>query len=120
MAAGPALPRLLVMVNGWSDESNGSDQTRRRINSFFDSGLVDHAIERLVASDAFWRLVDEIAQRPSVRAALSQQGPGFADPIRRALRDRTHKADQRVEQSTARLMHRQPRGAPPDADGPTP
>jgi len=97
-----------------------SDGARRLIDGFFDSGLFDHFIERLVASDALWRLVDEIAESPSVTAAVSQQGLGFADQIGGAVRDRSRKADHRVEQSAARLTHREPNGAPPDADARTP
>jgi hypothetical protein len=100
--------------------ANGSDQTRRLIDSFFDSGSFDHFIERLVASDAWWRLVDEVARRPSMRGALSRRNLGFADQVGRALRKRTRKADDRVEQGAARLTHRQPGGAPPDANGRTP
>jgi hypothetical protein len=92
-----------------------SDETRRLIDSAFDEAQLDHLIERLAASDAFWRL-DQVARRPSVRAALSQRGAGFADRIVRALRVRAREADDRVEQGAQRLRRRQPDGARRDAD----
>jgi hypothetical protein len=109
-----------VRVQATLRRALASNGARRLIDSFFDSGLFDHFIERLMASDALWRLVDEIAQSPSVRAAVSQQGLGFADQIGGAVRDRSRKADHRIEHSAGRLTHRQPNGAPPDADAPTP
>lgn len=97
-----------------------SDGARGLVDRLFDSGLFDQFMDRLAAGDALWRLVDEIAQSPSVRAALSQQGLRFADQIDVAVRDRSRKADHRVEHSAGRLTHRQPNGAPPDADARTP
>jgi hypothetical protein len=93
-----------------------SDGARRLLDGFFDSGLFDHFMDRLLASDALWRLVDEIAQSPAVRAALSQQGLGFADQLGGAVRDRSRKADRRVEHTAIRMTRRRPNGAPPDAD----
>jgi hypothetical protein len=109
-----------VRVQAMMRRALASDGARRLVDGFFDSGLFDHFIERLLASDGLWRLVDEIAQSSSVRAALSQQGFGFADQIGGAVRDRSRKADHRVERSAGRLTHRQPNRAPPDADARTP
>jgi len=93
-------------------ESAGAN---RVIADFFDSGLFDQFIVRLAASDALWRLVDEIAQSPTVTAALSHQGLGFADQVGRAARERTRQADLRIEGTVGRL--RQHPGAPRDPSG---
>jgi hypothetical protein len=82
-----------------------SDGARELIDGFFDSGLFDHFIERLLASDALWQLVDEVAQSPSVMAALSQQSLGFAGQVGQAARDRSRKADDRFERVASRVMH---------------
>jgi hypothetical protein len=87
---------------------------QRIIDDFFDSGLFDHFIDRLAASDALWRLVDEIAQSPSVLAALSQQGLGFADQVGQAARDRSRRADVRIEGTVGRLRQRRHRRSEPD------
>jgi hypothetical protein len=60
------------------------------ITRVIDGPLFDLVVARLIASDGLWVLIDEIAQSPSVTAAISQQGPGFAnqtaaDRCRRAL-----------------------------------
>ncbi len=84
-------------------ESEGATQL---IETFFDSGLFNRFVDRLLSSDGLWRLVDEIAASPTVRAALSQQGLGFADEVGASVRARSRNADRRLERGAARLMHR--------------
>ena len=94
-----------------------SDGARQLVDSFFDSGLFDQFMERLAASDALWRLIDEIATSPTVTAALSKQGLGFADQVGDLMRDRSRKADHRAERIADRLTRRRSKGAPSDGDG---
>ena len=93
-----------------------SDGARQLIDGFFDSGLFDLFIERLAASDALWRLIDEIAASPAVRAALSKQGLGFADQVGDVMRERSRKADGKVERIAGRLTHRRTKAVPSDGD----
>jgi len=94
-----------------------SDGARQLVDSFFDSGLFDQFMERLSASDALWQLIDEIATSPTVTAALSKQGLGFADQVGDLMRDRSRKADHRAERIADRLTRRRSKGAPSDGDG---
>ncbi len=93
-----------------------SDGARRLVDAFFDSGLFDQLVERLLASDALWRLVDEIAGSPAVTAAISQQGLGFADQVGGELRTRSRHADAWLERAARRLVHRGPGETPPAPD----
>jgi hypothetical protein len=86
---------------------------KRLIDTFFDSGLLDYFLERLIQSDALWRLVDEIAASPTVTAAISQQGLGFADEVGEEVRARSRKADDWLERAARRLIRRDPSPAPP-------
>lgn len=88
-----------------------SEGAKQLIDTFFDSGLLDRFLERLVASESLWHMIDEIAASPAVRAAISQQGLGFADQVGDQVRDRSRKADDWVERAARRLIHRQPRPA---------
>ena len=90
---------------------------QRLIDSFFDSGLFDHFIERLLASDSLWHLVDEVAASPAVTAAISHQGLGFADQVGNEVRVRSRKADDRLERTAHRLTRRHAKASPtpPDA-----
>jgi hypothetical protein len=105
-------PRVQAMVRQ-ALESPGAQGV---IDDFFASGLFDQFIVRLTASDALWRLVDEIAQSPTVTAALSQQGLGFADQIGRTARERSRQADVRIEGTVGRLRQRAYRRSDPDHD----
>lgn len=85
------------------DQVVRSDGAKQLIDTFFDSGLLDHFLDRLLESDSLWHLVDVIAASPAVRAAVSQQGLGFADQVGGAVRSRSRKADQRIERAALRL-----------------
>jgi hypothetical protein len=69
-----------------------------------------------LVSDGLWRLIDEIASSPAVRAAVSQQGLGFADQLGDVVRERSRKGDRRLERVADRLMQRDRTGAATDAD----
>ncbi len=106
------LERALIAVVS-SDRVH--DMLRRALNSdaafdlvddFFDSGLFDRFVERLLASDALWRLVDEIAASPSVTAAISGQSLSFADQLGGELRSRSRRADARLEHIAQRITGR--------------
>ncbi len=99
-----------------------SEGATQLIETFFDSGLFDRFVDRLLSSDGLWRLVDEIAASPTVRAALSQQGLGFADQVGESVRARSRNADRLLERGAARLMRRHPTESqqvprPGDEDG---
>ena len=79
------------------------DGGRQLIDDLFDSGLLDHFIDRLLASDALWHLVDEIADSPAVTAAITQQGLGFADQVGEQIRGRTRRTDDWLERAAHRL-----------------
>jgi hypothetical protein len=86
-----------------------SEGATQLIDTFFDSGLFDRFVDRLLVSDGLWRLVDVIAASPAVRAAVSQQGLGFADQVGDAVRARSRKADRRLERAADRLIRRHPK-----------
>ena len=60
----------------------GSDGARRLVDSLFDSGLFDHFIERLAASDVLWRLVDQ--SRRVRRCSRRSRSRVLGSPIRPA------------------------------------
>jgi hypothetical protein len=62
-------------------------------------------MERLLASDGLWRAIDVIAASPAVRAAISQQGLGFADQVGEVVRRRSRNADDSIERFAQRLIH---------------
>jgi hypothetical protein len=81
-----------------------SDGGKQLVADFFDSGLFDELVDRLLASDALWHLVDEIADSPAVTAAITQQGLGFADQLAEQLGTATRRADDWLERAAHRLI----------------
>jgi hypothetical protein len=88
-----------------------SDGGKQLIADFFDSGLFDEFVDRLLASPSLWRLVDEVAASPAVTAAVTQQGLGFVDQVGEDLRGRSRRADDRLERVAHRLLPRRRRGS---------
>lgn len=97
-----ASPRLHALA-GQLLESDGA---KMLVDAFFDSGLFARVADRLLASDALWHLIDEIAGSPAVTAAISQQGLGFADQVGTVARSNSRKADDWLERAAAQLIHR--------------
>ncbi len=83
-----------------------SDTAKELVDDFFASGLFDRLADRLLASDGLWRIVEEVAQSPSVTAAISGQGLSFADQLGDELRSRSRRADMRVERIARRITGR--------------
>jgi hypothetical protein len=105
-------PRVLAaLVNALS-----GDAGKQLVDGLFDSGLIDRLLERLLASDSLWRVVDEIAASPAVTAAISQQGLGFADQVGEQVRNRSRRADDRIERAARRIVRRPPRRLPAGPD----
>ena len=99
IAASGAVERLV----GEALESRVTEQLAARA---IDSELMDQIVERLLASDDVWILVNEIAASPAVTAAISRQGMGLADQFAGVVRERSTRADDRIESSLRRLLHR--------------
>jgi hypothetical protein len=91
-----------------------SDAANQLVDGLFDSGLIDRVLERLLADDGLWHMIDQIAASPAVTAAISQQGLGFASQVGEQIRYRSRQADDWVERIARRIFHRQPRALPAD------
>lgn len=88
----------------------------RLMAELVDRGVLDRFFERLLASEGFWHMIDEVAASPAVTAAISQQGLGFADQVGEEVRTRSRKADDWVERAARRLTRRPPRVLPAEPD----
>ena len=121
----PELERVVVVainsahIQAALKQALESDGAAQLIDSLFDSGVLDHFFERLLASESLWNLIDEIAGSPAVTAAISQQGLGFADQVGDQVRDRSRKADDWMERAARRLIGRQARVLPAEPDAST-
>jgi len=89
-----------------------SQAAEHLVDSFFDGPLFDRVVDRLLESDGLWRLIDDVAASPVVRAAVSQQGLGFADQVGGEVRRRSRRADDWLERAAQGLVRRRPAEAP--------
>ncbi len=112
MLESPELERLPVAAldSPWTQtairNALESDGAKQLVAAFFDSGLFDELLDRMLTSGALWRLVDEIAGSPAVTAAITQQGLGFADQVGDVTRTRSRTADEWLESRARRLRIR--------------
>jgi len=78
-------------------------ELERVLESAFKSALPEELIAQLLASEAIWILVDEIARSPSVTEAIAHQGTGFLDQVIAKCRDRSRRGDERIQRIANRL-----------------
>src|SRR3954465_7384087 len=97
---GPEMERIVARAI----ESPSAERIVARV---IESQLLDAAVARLLESKDLWLLVDEIARSPSVTQAISHQSLGFAEEMAGEVRERSHKADARVERLARRLFRKQ-------------
>jgi hypothetical protein len=88
-------------------------ELERILAAAFKTALPDELVGELLASEAVWVLVDEIARSPSVTEAIAHQGEGFLDQVAAKARDRSRRADDRVLKLAERLRRRGSRGERP-------
>ncbi len=118
----PAVERALArvlhgpIVEEAMQDALDSAAVERALTNALDSEMLDRVWQRLLASDEAQQLVERIAQAPEVRSAITAQGVGFLDDIRRELGRAARRLDG-VAERIARALVRRPRraGPPPQA-----
>jgi hypothetical protein len=91
------------MVEQIADRVLSGPELERIIVAAFQTALPDEVIAQLLASEAVWVLVDEIARSPSVTEAIAHQGTGFLEQVAAKTRERSRKADSRVQRLAERM-----------------
>jgi hypothetical protein len=107
LLAGPELERIVATAL----ESPGFE---RMLGQVVESRVVDQTVARVVEetahrlpqSQALWDLVDIIAASPAVTEAIAQQSVGFADHVAGAVRERSQRADAKLERAAWSLLRR--------------
>jgi uncharacterized RDD family membrane protein YckC len=94
-----------------------SPAVERALIDAVDSKLVDSVWQRVLASDEAQKLVERIAQAPEVRAAITSQGVGFLDDIRREIGKVARRIDDGIERILRRLTFRARRREETDCAG---
>jgi uncharacterized RDD family membrane protein YckC len=114
-----ALARVLKgpVVEGAMQDAMSSAAVERALTEALDSELVDNVWRRLLSSDEVQQLIERIAEAPEVRSAITAQGVGFLDDIRRQVAKAARRLDGSVERILRRLLFRRQRTEPTDRAG---
>src|SRR5688572_11526629 len=86
-----------------------SETVERNAVKVLDSELVDRLWRRLLASDEAQQLVERVAEAPEVRSAITSQGVGLLEDMRRTLRRAARRLDDHLDASARRLFRFKPR-----------
>jgi hypothetical protein len=105
------------VVDQLADRLLNGPELPRMLRAAFRSELPDEVVAQLLASEAVWVLVDEIASSPAVTEAITQQSVGFAQQVGAKTRDRSRDADARLQQFIQRLGPRR-HGSAETREGP--
>ncbi len=118
-AAERALARVLQgpVVEEAVEQAMRSPAVERALNEAIDSEMIDRVWERLLASDEAQKLVERIAEAPEVRSAITAQGVGLIDDVRREAARATHRLDGGFERVMRRIFFRRPREGTTDRAG---
>jgi hypothetical protein len=91
------------MIEQIADRVLSGPELERIVAAAFRSALPEELIEQLLANEAVWILVDEVARSPSVTEAISHQGTGFLEHVATKARERSRRADARVQRLAEHL-----------------
>ncbi|MFL5892967.1 MAG: RDD family protein [Solirubrobacterales bacterium] len=94
-----------------------SPAVERALIDAVDSQLLDKVWQRVLASDEAQKLVERIAEAPEVRAAITSQGVGFLDDIRREIGKVARRIDGGIERVVRRVFRRAQRSEPTECAG---
>jgi uncharacterized RDD family membrane protein YckC len=95
------------------DRALESETVERTAVRVLDSDLVDRLWQRVLASDEAQQLVERVAEAPEVRAAITRQGVGLLEDLRRGLRRAARRLDAGMEAFARRaLRHGRPAERP--------
>ncbi len=93
-------------VNRSVDRALESEAVERAATRVLDSQLVDRLWIRVLDSEEAQQLVERVADAPEVRAAITRQGVGLLEDLRRGLRRATRRLDDEVERVARKILRR--------------
>lgn len=88
------------------DRTLDSETAARATERLLDNETTKRVWEKVLESDEAQKLVERVADAPEVRAAITRQGVGLLEDIRRGLRRRARQIDTAVERVAKRVLRR--------------
>src|SRR4051794_1356217 len=88
------------------DRALDSETAARATERLLDNETTKRVWEKVLESDEAQRLVERVAEAPEVRAAITRQGVGLIEDVRRGVRRRARQIDTAVEGVAKRILRR--------------
>jgi uncharacterized RDD family membrane protein YckC len=106
-------------VDRSSDRALDSDAAERVTERVLDSETAKRVWGKVLESEEAQKLVERVAEAPEVRSAITAQGVGLLEDLRRGVRRFARRLDTELERGARTLLRRQFRpGQPTRADRP--
>ncbi len=91
------------------DRAIDSEAAARATQRVLDSDTAKRVWGKVLESEQAQQLVERVADAPEVRAAITRQGVGLLEDLRRGVRRATRRLDEGVERVARRVLRRQVR-----------
>lgn len=95
------------------DRAIDSEAAARATQRVLDSDTAKRVWGKVLESEQAQQLVERVADAPEVRAAITRQGVGLLEDLRRAVRQTTRRLDDGVERVARTILRRPVRGQRP-------
>lgn len=95
------------------DRALESESVERATERVLDSELVDRVWQKVLESDEAQQLVERVAEAPEVRSAITSQGVGLLEDLRRSARQAARTLDDGLDRFARRLARKPQRSARP-------
>ena len=99
------------------DRALRSDAAERAVDRALEAESVKRAWRRVLDSEEAQLLVERVAEAPEVRSAITSQGVGLLEDVRRSLRRAARRLDDGADSAARRLLRRQQRSSRPPYAG---
>jgi len=88
------------------DRALDSETAARATERFLDNATTKRVWDKVLESDEAQKLVERVAEAPEVRAAITSQGIGLLEDLRRGVRSACRRIDTVIENGARRLLRR--------------
>jgi uncharacterized RDD family membrane protein YckC len=93
-------------VEGGVDRALDSEAAARATEKLLDNDTTKRVWDKVLESDEAQKLVERVAEAPEVRAAITSQGIGLVEDLRRGVRRASRRIDTVLENGARRVLRR--------------
>jgi len=95
------------------DRALDSETAAKATERLLKTDTANRVWDKVLESDEAQKLVERVAEAPEVRAAITSQGVGLLEDLRRVVRSVVRRLDTGIERVARALLRRQPRDGRP-------